>query len=142
MKNRLKLLLATMCSMVSLFVAHTNAQSNTCITFDAPFDFVVETKKLPAGRYTVDRLNPGDPAVLVIKAVNGSTKRLFRTHRVESQREGDQPAVVFTRYQDNYFLLRVWGMAERNGRELPTSDRERSLSTGRSEVSIVAAKKR
>jgi hypothetical protein len=106
------------------------AQGNASFKAIVPFDFIVSGKTLPAGQYSVDQETIRGGVVLSSPDHNGSVVVLgpaIRTHRLQNNAR-----LVFTRYNDLYFLSEVWGAATDQGRKIPKSKLERQLATGQS----------
>ncbi|HJX89161.1 MAG TPA: hypothetical protein VJ372_01625 [Pyrinomonadaceae bacterium] len=91
-----------------------------------PFDFVVGSKTLPAGQYSVARALPGSgDLVLQIGSVNGHSRAVPLTIPVNSLNSRDRASLVFHRFDDQYFLYQVWPSAGNYGREIAKSRTER-----------------
>ena len=121
---------------LALFAAAgaARAQSPVNIRVNVPFDFYVGDRLLPAGEYTVRRAVAGVTNTLIVA---GRGERAARqTSRVESSREADATQLVFHRYGEQHFLVRIWTVGEREGREFRRSKRERAI---RAEGAQVAA---
>ncbi len=107
-----------------------------------PFDFVIGTKTLPRGTYTVNLLNT-IPNVLVISGQDNNEGALAISFTVSAEdTEDNSPKLIFNRYGNEYFLSQVWSGAGLVGMELLKSQQERELlAQGISEpktVSILA----
>ena len=98
------------------------------ITANIPFDFSVGEKKLPAGRYSVSRVNQtsGD-AVLSVADDDGNAKVIRLTNPTERLRPISKATLVFHHYGDQYFLFQVWPAGATTGRQLPRSRSEREI---------------
>lgn len=115
--------------MVAFISALASASAQTpghTLMANVPFEFSVGDKTLPAGDYSISRLN-GDGSALRIsnQESNQSTSRLTQAKQAAQPRENS--VLVFRRYGDQYFLAQVWLVGEREGRELVKSAREKSL---------------
>jgi hypothetical protein len=105
------------------------AQSNNVQTANIPFEFSVGNKTFPAGLYSVTRLNPqSDQAALIIKSTDGRMSKIVLTIPIQAGRAQETAKLVFSRYDDRYFLAQVWTPADSTGFELPKSRGERSLA--------------
>ena len=80
---------------VALAVTSARAQSARTFSIEIPFDFVVKGKLLPAGRYTIGRLNASEPSVLLIKSADGRRLRTFSTQRAEASGIGTESMLLF-----------------------------------------------
>ena len=103
-----------------------------------PFDFVIGTKTLPQGTYTVKFLETS-PNVLVISGQDNNEGAIALSITVSAEDiEDNSPKLIFHRYGDQYFLSQVWSGAGLVGKELPKSQQEREhLAKGSLEAEIV-----
>ena len=94
-----------------------------------PFDFMVGGKKLPAGKYTVERISAGGTVTVrnwkTRQAANSLTQGLH-------VRNGSKPQLVFRRYGDQYFLAKV--ITYTSGVELPKSKAEREAAKAKRDL--------
>jgi hypothetical protein len=103
-------------------------QSSQILKVSVPFDFVVGTKTLRAGQYTVDQ-GPVSRAAIIKSADHKRGVIVVGTslQSLDPQKDGK---LVFHRYGDTYFLIEVWG-AGNYGRQVPKTRRERELAARR-----------
>ena len=119
MKNRF---FATLSSLALLTSAAAFAQSDAVMQANIPFEFHVGATILPAGHYEVrPQVNPG---VLSIRCRESKAGAMIVMHAVEAGKTPEAPTLVFNRYNDTYFLSRVWTPEYSQGRELPRSKAE------------------
>ncbi len=99
---------------------------------DVPFDFVVGTKTLPKGTYTV-KLDDTFQHLLVITGWDNGEAAFAGSITVAAEDiEDNSPKLIFNRYGDRYFLSQVWSGARLAGQELLKSQQEREhLAQGR-----------
>lgn len=127
---------------LGVFASAPRAQG--LLTFNVPFDFVVNHEKLAAGQYS---LRPAE--VLGATFIRSTTKgpgALAATMPAGSVNPaGDTPALVFTRYENRYVLAQIWQTAS-DGRQvqgIPTIRRNAraAMQNGPSEpeVYVIAA---
>lgn len=90
-----------------------------------PFEFNVGGKSLPAGTYTVARIN-SDGTSLRVSNQQNSAIRL--TQSVVASEPKNQSILVFKRYGDRYFLSQVWLAGESTGREMFKSRSEKEMA--------------
>lgn len=110
-------------------VSPSQAQTGSGQTADIPFEFSVGDRTFPAGHYSVSRLNPqSDKAVLAIKSRDGRMSKIVLTTPIEGARAPETAKLVFSRYDDQYFLTEVWAPADSTGRGLQKSRSERTLA--------------
>ena len=103
-----------------------------------PFDFVIGTKTLPQGTYTVKFLETS-PNVLVIRGQDNNEGAIALSITVSAEDiEDNSPKLIFHRYGNEYFLSQVWSGAGLAGKELPKSQQEREhLAKGSLEAEVV-----
>lgn len=108
-------------------VASASAQSFTNIRANIPFDFTVGGKTLPAGKYTVQRINPNSADTLLIRSEDGKAGAIGLTNAVQASTSPAQAKLIFHRYGNSYFLSEVWTDGDDIGRRLLKSRSEREL---------------
>ncbi|MBA3765482.1 MAG: hypothetical protein H0W99_00575 [Acidobacteria bacterium] len=114
--------------LMILSVSSAHAQSSREMTAKIPFSFIVANKTFPAGDYSVTRLNPqSDKAALAIKSMDGRLSKVVLTMSVQAGALQERAKLVFTRYNDQYYLSQIWTPADNTGLELPKSRSERTL---------------
>ena len=98
------------------------------ITANIPFDFSVGEKKLPAGTYSISRVNQnvGD-AVLSVADDDGQAKAIRLSNAAQRSRANSKATLVFHRYGDQYFLFQVWPAGATTGRQFPKSRSQREI---------------
>ncbi len=103
-----------------------------------PFDFVIGTKTLPQGTYTVKLLETSQN-VLVVRGQDNNEAAVAISITVSTEdTEDNSPKLIFHRYGDQYFLSQVWRGAGLVGKELLKSQQEREfLAQGISEPESV-----
>ena len=118
-------------ALTILFVVGITASAQTTkkMTVTVPFDFYVGKTALPAGTYTVygTSTTSGDGFLL---ADNGGshTKVLLNGQQVHAKNSRSVARLEFRRYDDKYFLARVWSAGSNIGRELKRSRLERDTA--------------
>ena len=93
-----------------LLFAGANASASEGYTFEVkvPFPFVVTGQTFPAGQYMVEE--QGDGSSLLLRGEKGNHAVTFlRTTRASRQEPGGtNPALTFTRSENQYQLSSVW----------------------------------
>ena len=130
--------------LAMIVVAGVSAQAQSLqyrLTVDIPFDFTVANKKLPAGKYWVNRAQEasGDK-VLQISRTDGSVTVNRFSIPVVTLNPKNEGSLVFHRYGDDYFLSQIWPAGASTGRALPKSNAERDLERNARENTIGAVK--
>ena len=120
-------LLSAMLLVTSVASAQGQSLANT-ITADIPFDFSIGEKKLPAGTYSISRVNQniGD-AVLSVADDDGHAKAIRLSISAQRSRANSKATLVFHHYGDQYFLFQVWPAGATIGRQFPRSRSEREI---------------
>lgn len=109
MKFAIALVIA-LASLASSVKAFADSQDTTVTT--VPFDFVVGSKTLPAGKYSISRISDNPQGPLLIRSTDGSTAAIFLPTTSESVTGNDNPTLLFQHDGDTYFLSQV--VAESN----------------------------
>ena len=102
------------------------AQVVDTIVADIPFGFIIRDHTLPAGSYTIRRLD-SQPGVMEIRDTDGGRALLFLTGSAQAARERAQTELVFDRFGDRYFLSKIFEEGNSAGAEVPKSRAERGL---------------
>jgi|SRR5215813_3761189 len=122
--------LSSIVTVLSLLIAMTGvgfAQTPVAISVDIPFDFTVGNKPLPAGKYTIRRLN--GPDTMFIRNSDTATSAPFLVHGGETVNGYAPCQVSFNRYGDKYYLSQIWDGSDNTGRKLLKSKSERETAT-------------
>ena len=107
--------------------ARAQALSEGTIEADVPHAFIVKDTTLPAGRYTVKRLDDTEPHVLEIRSANGRTAVIFEAENAEANEIPRNPELVFDKVGDQYFLSQIWASDSNIGYQLPKTKAEKRL---------------
>lgn len=127
MKTNLKLHATIIGIIFILLSISVNAQSRKTLKVNIPFEFIVAGDVFEAGDYTIERFNPQTSLVLILKAVEGDSKKIFLTNAVKGENIVETPKLVFTKIDDSYFLSQIWDNSTSNGLELLKSKKERKM---------------
>lgn len=126
-----KLILKGLCaSFVAVVFAALSAPVEAAqVECKIPFDFTVNGRTLPQGRYYVSSTVEG---TLFIR---GWSKGAITLTNVVKSDEPSDAKLVFHKYGDQYILRQVW-MGGSSGRELPQPRLERTLARGAQEGKV------
>lgn len=105
------------------------AQVTDTIKADVPFDFTVGHQVLPAGHYTIRRLDDSLPGVMEISCSDSRTARIFLTGGAQIAKEPRHTELIFDRVGDRYFLSKIFEVGNSYGVEVQESRAERKLET-------------
>ena len=134
---------ASVFAAVILGACVSAAHAQEIIIANVPFAFVVAGTTLPAGRYEVRSVDAGELA-LSIQGIDDVSARAFVMSNTADGDDpaGDQPSLVFTRYENHYRLAGIWE-SKTEGRELPdfsaTVHDARAETSARSLDTVVVA---
>jgi hypothetical protein len=98
-----------------------SAQSSQGVVTKVPFAFTAGTKRFPAGEYRIARYQP---YVVSIKSLDGKTSGFVLCQRTESVQAQAKSIVVFHRYDDQFFLNKIWEQGGTSGLEFPKTAKE------------------
>ena len=102
-------------------------QSDRQTIIHIPFNFSVGEKSFAAGEYVIGRNRKDTDTVWVIRHKDSSDKAVLLTRPVYSYDTQEDTKLVFSRYDDLYFLSGFWVAGSNTGRELQISDKEKAL---------------
>ena len=109
---------------VALTIVPAHAQSGSRALANIPFEFSVGNTTLKAGSYTVEQLESG---IIAFSSEDGKEHQFAMTFPGDSNKQSQEPRLVFIRYGSEAFLKRVFLSGNENYNELPESSREREL---------------
>ncbi|HYH86137.1 MAG TPA: hypothetical protein VEX60_11835 [Pyrinomonadaceae bacterium] len=118
-------------AMLFATAASTSAQTAHRIAIRIPFDFVAGQTELPAGKYTIRRIQSDSESALLFESVDGRSKATVLTNSGD-----DAPVsarVVFRQRGERYFLASVSLPGTSSVRVAPESKAERKLARELSE---------
>jgi hypothetical protein len=100
-------------AFTGMFTGAARAQERVVAT--VPFPFVVHGEELPAGHYDIS----SDEGVLLIRGIDNGSRILALTQPADGRDPvGDEPVLVFIRYENQNLLSQIWG-SENEGIALP-----------------------
>jgi hypothetical protein len=103
--------------LLAMFAASAHAQDT--ITVKVPFPFMVGSESFPAGRYDIQPADFGS-SVIAIRGLDKKPSSGFALTSLSggTDPDGDQPVLVFKKWEKTYRLAEIWQSKE-EGRELP-----------------------
>jgi len=113
--------------LVLLTFSSALGQSDRQTIIYIPFNFSVGEKSFPAGKYVIERTWKTSDSVWVIKRKDNVGKAMLLTRPVRANETQQDTRLVFHQYGDLYFLSEIWTAGDATGRQIQTSDREKSL---------------
>jgi hypothetical protein len=120
----------------ALTTVSAHAQSGKQLTVTIPFNFDVAGKTLPAGQYYVGRSTLTSADGLAVRGTDGSAGVFVLTRGIQTEEVQQESKLVFRRYGNQYFLTEVWISGRSNGRELPSSRKERLVKQENSKLGV------
>ena len=112
------------------------AQVIDTVVADIPFGFVIRDTTLPAGEYSIRRVNSADPSVMIISSNEGHRHVIFVVNSAQAKQEPRQTELIFDRAGDQYFLSEIFEGWDSHGVELPKSPSERKLEKEGAKVQL------
>ncbi len=98
-----------------------NAQGRHRIEVQVPFSFVLKGRILPAGKYVVERTDPGRPNILTLTNADKQVVRLVITQRVERDSPSAASSLIFIQREGRLYLFQVWNVGAMNGAQVPSA---------------------
>jgi len=111
-----------------------NAQLNTGLDGNIPFEFHVGDTVFPAGNYMV-RPTTSNSYLLSIRGSNRTTRMVMISSIPTEAKSMQSTKLIFHRYGSSYFLSAVWPGFGQTGYQLPPSKAEHAIAA---EVAAVA----
>jgi hypothetical protein len=143
MKQHIVRFLHAGCLCLAVSLTSAFAQSSQLLKVDLPFAFEVNNQQFPAGQYKVS-IEAGHPAVM-LQNVKSKQSVYTVSSPIQGEKIREVASLVFTRYNDRYFLSKIWMTGTDSGRDLPPSRAERELvrswarSAPKPDTKVVAA---
>jgi hypothetical protein len=126
MKQHIVRFLHAGCLCLAVSLTSAFAQSSQLLTVDLPFAFQVNNQQFPAGHYRVS-VEAGHPAVMLQNTE--SKQSVFSiSSPLRGEKIREKASLVFSRYNDRYFLSQIWMTGTDSGRGLPPGRAERELA--------------
>jgi hypothetical protein len=100
------------------------AQGLSRIVVDVPFEFIVNGKTLPAGKYSVSRVHEDSGYVLYIKKDGSNEGTSFTTNAAVNMSAPNKVALIFHHHGSDHYLAEVWTGSNNIGYRLPASRAE------------------
>jgi hypothetical protein len=102
-----QILRAAVLAIITLFSYTFADAQTTSIVANVPFDFYVGSKKMPAGKYVIEKLLPqSDKTTLSLRSENAKMHVMFMTTPFTVARKGE-PTLLFNRYGDVRYLSEI-----------------------------------
>ena len=125
--KKMLLLVVTSSFLAIAGASPAQAQVVDTIVANIPFGFMVRGTKLPAGQYTIKRLDSVNPSAMEIRSAEGAERLLFLVGSAQAVTSPGQTKLIFDQVGDQYFLSEIFEAGDRSGVELNKSRAERLL---------------
>ena len=125
MKRQAYTMIAALAFVMLIPCSTVRAQVANRTMAQIPFAFSVGDRQLPAGRYDVSVLNPGESIKIIRFRNDDGTAVALVTMRGISGDTADHSKLVFHRYGSQYFLSQLWTAGNDAGLEAARSKAER-----------------
>ena len=119
-------------------IAH--AQGRDRLEVQIPFSFVVREQTLPAGKYVVERTDPGRPNILTLTNADNSVVRVVLAQRVEKRDPSTASSLIFIQREDKLYLFQIWRVGSMNGVQVPSAVDRQSKDRRRQSPTLVTLK--
>jgi hypothetical protein len=113
--------------LVLLTFSSALGQSDRQTIINIPFNFSVGEKSFSAGKYVIERNRKDSDLVWVIRHKDNAGKAVLLTRPARANDTPEETRLVFSRYDDLYFLTGFWLAGSNTGREVQISDKEKAL---------------
>lgn len=116
----------------------TGLYAQTGVVANVPFNFTVETVRMPAGDYTLAPTSATSGVLQIMNRETGASvlvnaQNLLATHKGKDTEPG---MIIFNRYGDRYFFSEVWTPSGLKGHAKP-SKLEREIQASSAQVAVV-----
>src|SRR5260370_4331176 len=140
MKKRLCVIASLL--LLSLMAVQQLVRAQDAMAVSIPFEFLAGRATVPAGEYSIQKLNETS-AVLLIHYSDPSASVLLITNAAQAKKMQTGSKLVFNRYGNRYFLSQVWTAGSIRGRQLLKSPGEKEIAQianiePKTEVTLVA----
>lgn len=113
------LLLAGLTLLLGMAVTAADAQESS-VKVRVPFNFAVEGKALPAGKYSISSIRDR----VMLQNSEGRTVAIVLANAVSGHSSGGNGQVVFRCYANQCFLSQLWSPLEDAGHQVQISKQE------------------
>jgi hypothetical protein len=122
-------------------LATTGLYAQTGVVANVPFNFTVETVRMPAGEYTLQPTSTTSGVIQILNRQTGESilvnaPSMLSTHK---GKEAESGKIIFHRYGDRYFFSEVWTPNGLRGHRQPSKlEREIQASSAEKQVALVS----
>lgn len=105
--------------------------------FNIDFDFVVKEESFPAGKYSVERLNPANPEILVLKHVGDKRKSVVLIQQIGDSESDYQLSLRFKNSGAKFVLVGIWAFGKKYALDAGIDDQPREPQKPAESLSFV-----
>ena len=127
MRRRFYLVALSVLAALLLPMTVASAQPSYVVVGQIPFAFHVGNATLPAGQYTV-KVQSNPTGAIWIHSLDNSRNAVALTAPLSQIKKEGAPKLVFTKYDNDYFLSEVWDENSASGEGLFKTKAERELA--------------
>ena len=120
-------LLSLMMGIANVTARAQGLIDDTAIEADVPHAFIVRDTTLPAGKYTIKRVDYTQPNALEIRSADGRRAVIFETESTRATETPRQAEFVFDTVGEQYFLSKIWVTDSDIGYQLPKTKAQKRL---------------
>ena len=121
--------------MAAIGSSPVGAQGTHNFEVEIPFPFVLQDREFPKGKYSLERIDPSKPNLLMIRNTDTHDVRLILTERVEKEFPSTSNYLLFKRREGKLCLFQVWITGAINGIQIPLMNgKEREPRSERASV--------
>jgi len=131
MRRQFITLLIILACLGALTATTASAQSTRRFIVNIPFQFVLAGGTLPPGKYSVERIDPTKPNVVLLKNTDNGMVRLFITQRIEKDKPSTDSCLMFKVRRGEFHLFKLWVFGFQDGNQVPPeNENERRVQSG------------
>ena len=129
LQHLLSLLIALIFAL-TIYPPKAHAQIVGNLAVNVPFAFQAGDSKLPAGEYRIHMLENSDLTVMQISTMDGTNSVLVQVRDAEANSRPTKSELIFNKYENAYFLAKVFDEGNPSGSEVVQNSDEKRISQG------------
>ena len=115
----------------------TGLYAQSGVAANVPFNFTVESARMPAGEYTLTAVNKTSGIIQMLNIETRESILVLAPSLVSTYKGNGEGKVIFHRYGDRYFFSEVWTPDGLRGHVTP-SKLEREIQTSGEKLALVS----
>jgi len=125
MQNRSVITVVLTILLFAVVPASLSAQSKFHFEVEVPFEFVLAGRTLPTGKYSIERLDAGNPNIVILKNLDINLVQSIFCQRVEKEIPATASSLIFKQREGKFYLAQVWTIGSQNGNQVPMGEKNR-----------------